>query len=204
MKDPYSVLGVSPSASDEEIKKAYRELAKKYHPDNYQNSPLSDLAEEKMKEINAAYDEIQNRRQSSSSSSSGSSYYGAGSAYSSRRPDLQAIREQINIGNIMQAERLCEAVSFTKRDAEWYFLRGWIFQHQGRFANAADCYRTACNLDPQNPEYAAKYREIHTVASQYGSYSPQGETCSGCDVCQGLICADCLCEILGGDLIRCC
>ncbi len=57
MSDPYSVLGVSPNASDEEIKKAYREkLARKYHPDNYQNNPLADLAEEKMKEVNEAYD----------------------------------------------------------------------------------------------------------------------------------------------------
>ena len=56
MNDPYSVLGVSPDASDEEIKKAYRELARKYHPDNYQNNPLADLAEEKMKAINEAYD----------------------------------------------------------------------------------------------------------------------------------------------------
>ena len=55
MRDPYSVLGVDQNASDEEIKKAYRELARKYHPDNYQNNPLADLAEEKMKEINEAY-----------------------------------------------------------------------------------------------------------------------------------------------------
>ena len=57
MKDPYSVLGVSQNATDEEIKKAYREQARKYHPDNYANNPLSDLAEEKMQEINEAYDE---------------------------------------------------------------------------------------------------------------------------------------------------
>ena len=56
MTDPYIVLGVKPDASDEEIKRAYRELARKYHPDNYQNNPLADLAEEKMKEINEAYD----------------------------------------------------------------------------------------------------------------------------------------------------
>ena len=56
MRDPYTVLGVSPSATDEAVKKAYRELARKYHPDNYQNNPLADLAEEKMKEINEAYD----------------------------------------------------------------------------------------------------------------------------------------------------
>lgn len=201
MTDPYSVLGVSSSASDDEIKKAYRELAKKYHPDNYQNSPLSDLAEEKMKEINAAYDEIQNRRQGKGSSATGGYY---SSSQGSPRPDLQAIREMINAGNLTEAQRLCEAVSFSHRDAEWYFLRGVIFQRTGRYSNAAECFRMACNLDPQNPEYAAKYREIHTTANQYGAPVSAGDSCTTCDVCQGLICADCLCECCGFDLIRCC
>ena len=58
MNDPYKVLNVSPSASDEEVKKAYRDLARKYHPDNYHDNPLADLAQEKMKEINEAYDTI--------------------------------------------------------------------------------------------------------------------------------------------------
>ena len=62
MTDPYKVLGVSPNASDEEVKAAYRKLAKKYHPDNYANSPLADLADEKMKEVNEAYDTIMNER----------------------------------------------------------------------------------------------------------------------------------------------
>ena len=58
MKDPYEVLGVPHGASDEQIKKAYRELARKYHPDNYADNPLADLAQEKMKEINEAYDTL--------------------------------------------------------------------------------------------------------------------------------------------------
>ena len=62
MSDPYSVLGISPEASDEEVKRAYRDLARKYHPDNYQNNPLADLAEEKMKEINEAYAAITRSR----------------------------------------------------------------------------------------------------------------------------------------------
>jgi hypothetical protein len=62
MKEPYAVLGVSPNAGDDEVKRAYRELVRKYHPDNYRDNPLSDLAEAKMKEINEAYDEIQRLR----------------------------------------------------------------------------------------------------------------------------------------------
>ena len=75
MRDPYEVLGVSPDAGDDEIKRAYRDLARKYHPDNYQNNPLSDLAEEKMKEINEAYDAITKGR--SRGTASGISSWGA-------------------------------------------------------------------------------------------------------------------------------
>ena len=80
MKDPYTVLGVSMNASDDDIKKAYRALAKKYHPDNYDdNNPLKDLAAEKMREINNAYDTIQKQR--ASGNRSGNTGAGGGSGY---------------------------------------------------------------------------------------------------------------------------
>ena len=76
MTDPYKVLNVARNASDEEIKKAYRTLARKYHPDNYAGGDLADLASEKMKEINEAYDQIQKER---AAGQSGAGYgYGAG------------------------------------------------------------------------------------------------------------------------------
>ena len=86
MRDPYSVLGVSQNASDQEIKKAYRELARKYHPDNYVNNPLADLAEEKMKEVNEAYEAIQKQRSGGGGYQQQSSgYYQGGSRRCHRR-----------------------------------------------------------------------------------------------------------------------
>ena len=78
MTDPYKVLGVSPSATDEEVKDAYRKLAKKYHPDQYADSPLKDLADEKMKEINEAYDAITAQRKSGGSRGYNGAYNSVG------------------------------------------------------------------------------------------------------------------------------
>ena len=107
MTDPYKVLGVSPDATDDEVKKAYRALARKYHPDKYRDSDLADLASEKMKEVNAAYEEIQNIRKNGgaaknqSSSSQGSYNYGGGT---SKNPLYNEIRVYLNQGNIAAAE----------------------------------------------------------------------------------------------------
>lgn len=93
MTDPYKVLGISPNATDEQVKAAYRELAKKYHPDNYANNPLSDLAEEKMQEINQAYDAIVAQRRAGGQSGGYS-----GGAYAQGASQFADIRRMINSG----------------------------------------------------------------------------------------------------------
>jgi DnaJ-class molecular chaperone len=120
MKNPYEVLGVSPQATDDEVKAAYRELARKYHPDNYDNNPLSDLAEEKMQEINEAYDAIVRMRKQGKTGANGSYQQGASS---SKYTD---IRNLIRMGRTIDAETLLDGVPAPSRDAEWYFLKGSV------------------------------------------------------------------------------
>ena len=116
VNDPYKVLEISPEATDEEVKTAYREMARKYHPDNYANNPLSDLAQEKMQEINEAYDTIIRMRKQG-----GSGQAGGGSAARSTR--FADIRSMVSTGRIVDAEVLLDGIPSASRDAEWYFLK---------------------------------------------------------------------------------
>ena len=156
MTDPYSVLGISTNATDEEVNRPYRELARKYHPDNYQDNPLADLAEEKMKEINEAYEEINRIRSGGGAASSNRSYGGSAyqSAYqrqtSSADPLFQQVRQRINQGDVDGAELLLrEAPS---QSAEWHFLSGSIAYRRGWLDEARQQFQIACNQDPGNPE----------------------------------------------------
>ncbi len=199
--DPYKVLGVDPSATDEEVKKAYRELARKYHPDNYVNTPLSDLAEEKMKEVNEAYETIQKIRKEEaehrnaygSSNASGSGY----NAYS----NFADIRSCIGARDFYEAGIRLDSVPMNERNAEWFYLKGVVFRAKGWYFEASKYFDTACRMDPANEEYrnAADSIRNYTSASQ-----TQRASDSLCDVCTTLICMDCFCEMCGGDLIPCC
>ena len=204
MTDPYKVLGVSPDASDDEVKKAYRALARKYHPDKYRDSDLADLASDKMKEVNAAYEEIQEMRKNGGNKKNNNS----GSGYSSAGGNAKynEIRRLISNGNIGAAEQRLLSVHEGDRTAEWNFLYGCVLIKKGMHIDAQRYFDIACSMDPYNQEYRSAREHLRRQANGYGGgYNTMGGGgCTGCDVCQGLICADCCCECMGGDLIRCC
>ena len=203
-KNPYSVLGVSENATDEEINNAYKELVKKYHPDKYANSDLADLANEKMSEINVAYDEIKRMRKEgrSYSGNTGSS----GSYSSSANYDYATIRTLVNTRRYAEAMSRLNAIPNSERGAEWNFLYGIVLYGTGRVFDAIQFIDRACNMDPSNQEYRAVRDRMSSTSfnNNYGNYGGNSTQCSGCDVCSSLLCADCCCECMGGDLIRCC
>ena len=205
MTDPYRVLGISPSASDEEVKRAYRDLARKYHPDNYHDNPLADLAQEKMKEINEAYDLITKQR------AGGGQYNGAnaggwnpGASSGAASGVYAQIRSAINSGNLDYAEQLLDSVDVSQRSAEWNFLMGSLFYKRGWMDEALRFFEDAVRMDPGNAEYRQAYNFMRSGGAQYRTNGGFGGGVSGCDICSSLLLADCCCECLGGDLIGCC
>ena len=221
MNDPYEVLGVSASATDDEVKTAYRNLAKKYHPDNYASAPdVAELAAEKMTQINQAYDEIMNARKNgtpiggaSNNTSSGGGYnYGNAGTYSgSQHTDFADVRNLLSAGRITDAEMVLDGVPVQRRNAEWYFLKGSVLYRRGWVDQAYAYFETAVNAAPNNTEYRAAYTQVAQQRSGKNGgyqYKPQRNSscasgCGPCSTCVGLICADSCCECCGGDLITC-
>ena len=173
MRDPYQVLGVPSTATDEEVKKAYRDLARKYHPDNYHDNPLADLAQERMKEINEAYEEVQSQRKAARAGGYSGGYggYQAGyqSGYQSGGSRYQRIRMAISQGNLNLAEELLNAM--TDHDAEWSFLKGAICYRRGWLDEARRYYQNAVNMDPDNQEYQ---RALDIAEGRSTAYRPEG------------------------------
>lgn len=204
MTDPYEVLGVSPNASDEEIKKAYRELAKKYHPDNYADSPLADVAEQKMKEVNEAYDMINQMRQKGKGTGSAGNA-GTYQSYSGNTSSSQfySVRVYIQRNMINEAEQVLNNTPVSNRTAEWYYLKGMCAYRRGWNEEAFNNFQTACNMDPNNQEYRAAINNMNTQRTyNYGGYNTQGNVgnmgCSCCDICTAMMCMECCCDCCRG------
>ncbi len=189
MKDPYEVLGVPHGASEDEIKKAYRDLVRKYHPDNYANNPLADLAQEKMKEINEAYDLLTKGGGGSAGGSTAGSAYSGGSA-----GEMSEIRRLIQMGQLDAAEAKLDAIA--THNAEWYYLRGLIAQRRGWMDEAAQNFRIAANMDPSNMEYRSAVSTAGSGAYTYRTqqYNSNTDADDCCNLCGTLMCMNCLCN----------
>ena len=188
MDDPYKVLGVSPGASDEEIKKAYRRLAKKYHPDL---NPGDAEAARKMKEVNAAYEQIKNpekARQNTAGSYGNTGGYGGAGGYSQYDPfggfggwsygGYQQPREEPTGDNYQRAaenyirfrryqEALNALLNSTDRNARWYYLSALANNGLGNQVTALEHIRRAVSMEPDNQEYLNALDQIEHGGTAY-------------------------------------
>lgn len=188
MRDPYEVLGLERGASDEEVKKAYRALAKKYHPDV---NPGDKTAEARMKEINAAYDQIKSGGADAQSAGQGGyqSYggygagYGGGFGYGGYNPfggyqqqsqeesnEMSAARNYIQAGHYEEALHVLTTIS--PRSARWYYYSALANAGTGNRILSLEHAQQAVQLDPGNAEYETLLAQLQNggrVYRQYGS-----------------------------------
>lgn len=220
MTNPYAVLGLTPNATDEQIKDAYRKLATQYSETDYSTDPLGSVADRKMEELNAAYDRIMADRRAGGNHAHGDAYsqeaesyssnqtnYGSGSSYrESASRNYSEIRMLIRSNDIFSAERRLMAIDASLRGAEWNFLMGCICQSKGWLDEAYRYFSSAHSMDPSNSEYTAAYnrmsRERRTGSSTYNPFGSQrsggcldDQFCSNAMQCMCMysLCSSCCC-----------
>lgn len=217
MMDPYQVLGVSHGASDEDIKKAYRNLSRKYHPDANVNNPNKDQAEEKFKQIQQAYDQIMKERQQGSSY--GSAYedefggyggfggFGGYGGYSNSRNTyqeensrLQAAANYIRNGYFREAFNVLNDMPLSERNGRWYYYSAVTNQGLGNTATALEHIRRAVELEPSNIQYRQYQQNLEYGGTWYTSMGSSYERpYSGSEWCfrmllLNLFCNFCCCR----------
>lgn len=195
MQNPYEVLGIKEGASQEEIKAAYREQVKKYHPDRYQDNPLYELAEEKLQEINEAYDYLtKNQGQGNNDSYKGNS---RSNGFNGTSPEFMEIRRTIDRGNIPAAEAMLNKIR--NKNAEWFFLSGMISLRKGWYDNAVNNLQTAISMEPNNVEYRSAMNSIMSAGNGYRTSAYGRGYTNNDDLCRMLqcyCCADALCDCI--------
>lgn len=186
VSDPYKVLGVSPDASDEEIKKAYRELTKKYHPDL---NPGDEHAAQMMNDVNTAYDMIKSGAVQTQAAggtqyqqyqyadpfnpNAWGNWYGGWQntqQQQTERNEFMAARNYIRNGMYREALTALASVPAADRNARWYFLVGVANVYQGNRIAAMDAAKRAVEMDPDNAEYRQLYQQLQTGGDFYNNY----------------------------------
>ncbi len=190
--NPYNVLGVSPGATDDEIKKAYRRLAKENHPDL---NPDRATAEKRMAEINAAYDQIIRERQGKET---GSKEYGYQAGQRGSSPEMTAVRNYIYYQRYQEAFHVLNRVG--DRDGEWYYLSALAHIGVGNRTQGMEFARRAMELEPDNQEYRLLLQRLQMNGMAYETYGqgfevPQSNAMG--NLCLGLCLTRLFCGFCG-------
>lgn len=198
MIDPYQVLGVSRSASDEEIKKAYRALSRRYHPDANVNNPNKEQAEEKFKQVQQAYDQIMKEKQQGSSYDGGStygSYYGNQNTYREESSRLQAAANYIQNRCYKEALNVLNDIPASERQGRWYYYSAIANQGVGNTATALEHIRRAVELEPSNIQYRQFQQHMEYGGTWYTTMGSGYERpYAGGDWCMKMILLNCFCN----------
>lgn len=181
MNDPYSILGLTSSASEEDVKKAYKQLAKKYHPDVTGNDPA---AAKKMQEINAAYDAIMNHKDSGQYQNGYSDFTGYGrESTEGESNEMKAAASYINARRFREALHVLSTVKAADRSGKWYYYSSVAKAYSGDTAGAYNDISQAIRLEPGNYQYKAfldKLRYGKTSYTERRFSYPQSDSFLSC------------------------
>lgn len=226
MRDPYQVLGVSPSATEDEIKKAYRTLSKKYHPDANINNPNKDAYTEKFKEVQNAYDQIMDIRKRGTSYSQSQNSYGYGQtqykqyydfndffrdftgqyqqSYSSSSEDIvfQTVRSYLQQGYVREALNVLSSI--TDRTARWYYYSALCNSRLGNNVTAMEHAQRAVQMEPDVMEYQQLLAKLRTGRTTYRTHQRQYYNPSYGQFCTQLLIYNLICNCCCGGRIFWC